>query len=104
MDPTVLAAITGALAVLSTEVAKGIAGEAGKSAWEKIKVLLGSRPQEGLDSGQNDVAAQLEGNPEITLQVLDLLKSSQSKNVGQLVGSITAEKVVVANDIGIVNM
>lgn len=104
MDPITIAAITGALTALGTEVAKGAAGEAGKDAWNKIKELLGAKSSETLEKAQSEIAKQIEVNPEATKKLLELLKSSQSKNVGQLVGSITAEKVVVANKIDTLNM
>jgi len=104
MDPSVIAAITGALTVLSAEVAKGAAGEAGKNAWKKITGLLGSKSSEALDTAQAAITHQLEINLETTQQLLELLKSSNSVSVGRLVGSITAEKVVIANHIGKVNM
>lgn len=104
MDPAIIAAITGALTALATEVAKGAAGQAGKDAWEKIKELLGAKSSEALEKAQSEIARQFETNPETAKKLLELLKSSQSKNVGQLVGSITAEKVVVANNIDTLNM
>ena len=99
MDPTVIAAITAALTALATEVAKGAAGQAGKDAWGKIKQLLGAKPQAALDQAQAAVAERLESDPEIVRELLDLLKASQSAHVGELVGSIDAEKVIVAGTI-----
>ncbi|HYW74433.1 MAG TPA: hypothetical protein VE961_25645 [Pyrinomonadaceae bacterium] len=104
MDPSILAAISGALTVLSAEVAKGTAGAAGKDAWNRIKGLLGSESTGALEQAQSVVSKQLAANPDFSLEVLALLKSSNSSNVGRLVGSITAEKVVVADNINNVNM
>lgn len=104
MDPTIVAAITAALTALGAEVAKGAAGEAGKDAWEKIKSILGSKSSDALEKAQSELITQLESDPDAAKKLLELLKSSQSKNVGQLVGSIKAEKVVVANNIKELNM
>ena len=99
MEPTLIATITTALTALSMEVSKGIASEAGKEAWNKIKHLLGSKPQRALDKAHTVVAESLEANPEILCELLELLKASQSANVGPLVGSIDAEEVIVAGGI-----
>lgn len=40
MEPLTLATLTGAVTVLASEVGKGIASEAGKSAWGRIKSLF----------------------------------------------------------------
>ena len=40
MEPLTLATLTAAVTVLATEVGKGAAAEAGKSAWGKIKSLF----------------------------------------------------------------
>lgn len=99
MDPTAIAALTAALTALATEVAKGAASQAGKDAWGKIKQLLGSKPQAALDQAQALVTERLESDPKIVRELLDLLKSSQSASVSQLVGAIDAEKVIVAGTI-----
>ena len=99
MDPVIVSAITAALTALAAEVAKGAASAAGKDAWAKIKQLLGARPQAALDQAQAAVAEQLESEPEVAIKLLELLKASQSDNVSQLVGSIDAQKVIVAGTI-----
>jgi len=100
----VIAAISGALTALATEVAKGVANEAGKDTWEKIKTLLGSKPSNAIENVQGEVANYLELNPDVMKALLELLKLSQSKNAGQLVGSINAEKVAFAKNINTLNM
>jgi len=104
MDASILAAISGALTVLSVEVAKGTAGEAGKDAWKGIKQLLGSKSSVALEQAQDALGKELEAKPESTVELLDLLKASNSPNVGRLVGAITAERVVIADNIHNVNM
>lgn len=99
MEPTMIAAVSASLAALATEVSKGVAGEAGKDAWNKIKHLLGKKPQEAIEQAQCVVAERLESDPERLHELLSLLKSSQSANVAQLVGHIEAEKVIVAGSI-----
>jgi len=104
MEPTFIAAITAALTALASEVSKGVASETGKDAWSKIKRLLGVKSQGALDHSQSVVAEELESNPEVVRELLDLLKASQSVNVGQLVGSINADKVIVAGKTGDIHM
>ena len=43
MDPITLATVTAGVAVLATEYTKGIASEAAKSTWNKIKALFRKR-------------------------------------------------------------
>jgi hypothetical protein len=104
MDPVIVAAISGALTALATEITKGVANEAGKDAWGKIKTLLGTQPTDAIEKLHVAIAAQLDSDPDVTKKLLELLKLSQSKNASQLVGSINAEKVAVANNINTVNM
>lgn len=99
MDPSIVAALTGALTVLGVEVAKGTASAAGKEIWEQTKKMLGNKPSDALEKAQTEVAKHLEANPDVAQKLLDLLKTSQSDNVGQLVGQINADKVVVAKEI-----
>jgi len=81
-----------------------VASEAGKDAWSKIKRLLGAKSQGALEHAQSVVAEKLESDTEVVRELLDLLKASQSANVGQLVGSINAEKVIVAGKTGDIHM
>jgi hypothetical protein len=99
MEPVSIATITAALTVLGTEVSKGAASEAGKEAWRKIRQLIGPKSQEAIEHTQAIVTERLESDPNILRELLTLLTSSQSSSVNQLVGSIDAEKVIVAGSI-----
>jgi len=105
MDPSVVAAISGALMALATEVGVGAARQAGQDAWKRVKAVLGPKPGVALYEVQALLADRLTSNPEIARQLLELLKSSDSTSVGQLVGTIDADKVIVADTItGDINM
>lgn len=97
MDPITLATITAGATVLATEVGKGLAGEAGKSAWEAIRKKLGW----GEDPEPRDLAPQIARRlleqPETAKEVLELLQQPRVGAAQQLVGALNAEKVVVAN-------
>lgn len=99
MEPALVATITTALTVLAAEVSKGAASEAGKDAWKNIKSLFKSNHLEPLDENLSLLSEKLECNPQVIPELLVLLKASQSDNVGNLVGSIDAEKVIVASNI-----
>lgn len=63
MDPITLAVVTSAVTTLASEVGKGIAGEAGKSAWGKIKAWFqwSTEPAEAeLSSDHSGLASHRE--------------------------------------------
>ena len=97
MEGTVVAAITGALAALAAEVARGTASEAGKDAWRQIKRLLGPEPEAALDRAQTEITNALEADPGMVQELLQHLNRSESVRARQLVGHIDAKKVVVAD-------
>lgn len=104
MEPITISAITAALTALATEVAKGGAGEAGKAAWNRMRGLLGGKTHDAIEQAQAAVTERLDSNPAIIRELLTLLKSSQSVNAKQLVGSIDADKVVVAENVNTLHM
>ncbi|MEM1011238.1 MAG: hypothetical protein AAGI46_03340 [Planctomycetota bacterium] len=98
MDPVTLATLTAAAAVLGTKVVEGVASEAGKSLWGKIKEVLCWKD----DPSEADLPAKLaEGfanDERLAADVLALLREdpdAQSSGATQLVGSIKAKKVFV---------
>ena len=97
MDPISLATATSALTVLGTEVAKGAASAAGKSAWEKVKGLLHWSTEPGPPDLAHALASALHTKPELLPQVLEILSDQGIGTPHALVGSIHAEKVVVAD-------
>lgn len=104
MDPETIATISGAATALATEVGKGIASEAGKSAWNRIKSLFNwpTEPDEGQRSAAIERA--LKTDEALTKRVLEILQAESIGDVSKLVGTINAEKVVVADKIDTVNM
>ena len=104
MDPVTLATLTGAVTVLASEVGKGIASAAGKNAWGKIKSLFrwSAEPAEAdLSAG---IAKALQANEALARQVVEILQAQSTGTASKLVGTINAEKVVVAKKIDTVNM
>ena len=100
MDPVTLATITSAVTVLASECAKGAAGEAGKDIWGKIKALFTWKDDPPLSSLSEKIAKEIQGDPSVAAQIVELLKSDAgSGNAGTLVSNITAKKVVVAQSI-----
>ncbi len=102
MDPAaVLVSVTAAVSLLGNEAMKGVASEAGKSAWAGIKKLLGWSSDPPPAEIAQRVEEQVSASPDIVAKLLELLKSSQNKDVSQLVGKIEAQggKIVVAQSI-----
>ena len=104
MDPVTLATMTSALTVLALEVGKGIAGEAGKSAWGKIKSLFQWSADPTEADLSVDIAKALQANEALARQVVEILQTQSTGTASALVGTINAEKVVVADKIDTVNM
>lgn len=97
MEPITLATITAAATVLATEAGKGLAGDAGKSAWEAIKKKFGWGAEPETSTLAPTIARELQERPEVAKEVLELLQASRTGTAQQLVGTLQAEKVVVAN-------
>jgi len=104
MEPVILATLTSAVTVLASEVGKGIASEACKSAWGKIKSLFNwsAEPKEAELSAE--IAKALQANEALAQQIVKLLQSQSTGTASKLVETINAEKVVVADKIDTVNM
>jgi|ERR1700761_791381 len=101
IDAIVLSSITAAVSVLGNEFAKGIASEAGKSTWASVKTLLGWKSDPPVTDIPQEVASALEVSPEISEQLLQLLKQNNVGAASSLVGKIEVSggKVVIANSI-----
>ena len=104
MEPVTLATLTGAVTVLASEVGKGIAGEAGKNAWSKIKSLFKWSAEPAEADLSADIAKALQANEALARQIVELLQAQSTGTASKLVGTINAEKVVVADKIDTVNM
>ena len=104
MEPLTLATLTAAVTVLASEVGKGAASEAGKSAWGRIKSLF-RWPAEPAEADLSAaIAKALDANEALARQVVEILQAQSTGTASKLVGTINAEKVVVANKIDNVNM
>ena len=97
IDPIVLATVTSSLAVLGSEVAKGVASGAGKDLWAKAKSLLGWESEPPPKDFAISVATQLQNDEALGAKLITLLQEADSANVpaAALVGRIDAKKVVV---------
>jgi hypothetical protein len=101
MDPITIATITAGVSVLASECAKGIAGEAGKDIWAKIKSALGWTSEPKFSDLAPAVAAQLSADKQLAAKIVTLLqqKADSTSLAGVLVGKVDAEKVVIAHHI-----
>lgn len=104
MDPITLATVTAGITALASEYVKGFASEAGKDTWERIKSLFGWSAEPPTEELAPSVARKLQDEPELAKQIVALLQQQQTGTASTLVGSIDAEKVVVADKIDTVNM
>lgn len=104
MDPIVLTTITSALVLLASKVAEGTAGAAGESVWNGIKALLGWSDTPSQADIAPRITQHLVARPDDAAQIVRMLQQEGSP-VAPLVGSIEADKVVVAHTIvGTINM
>lgn len=101
MDPITLATATSAITTLAVEVAKGTASEVGKDVWSQIKKLFGWRGQPPDSELAPTVARRLVDDAALARQVVTLLQQHPTGPSSALVGSIDAEKVVVAGEINV---
>lgn len=104
MDPVTLATVTAALTLVGTEATKGVASQAGKDIWGRAKQLLGWSKEPSQEEMPKAIASQLNGNDVLLNEVVALLQGAQSSEpsvqmIGSLVGTLIAEKAVVANRI-----
>ncbi len=99
IDPVVLSSITAAVTLLSQDYAKGIAGEAGKATWTSIKALFGWNSDPAVAEIPEKIAEGLSASPEITGQLVELLKQEPTCVASSLVQNltITGGKVVFAH-------
>jgi hypothetical protein len=101
IEPVALASITSAVTLLGSEFIKGVAGDASKATWSKIKQLLGWSVDPPVEEIPQKVATALTASPEVAEQLVKLLKEANAGSASGMVGSINAAggKVVVAQTI-----
>jgi len=101
VDPVALASITSAVAVIGNEYLKGVATEAGKATWTGIKSLLGWTSDPPPAEIPEKVASAVSLSPDISVKLLELLKTNELGTATALVSNIKADggKIVVASTI-----
>ena len=104
MDPVTLATLTAGVVVLATEAGKGLAGEAGKGTWKAIQRKLGWSELPASSALAPRVAEALQAQPQLAPEILTLLQQPSIGSAQQLVGTVNAEKVIVANEVGTIQM
>ena len=109
MDPIILATATSALTLLGTESAKGLASQAGKDLWSKAKGLMGWTTEPDAPELPRAIATQLQNDEALLAQVIKLLADAKAPDssvqmAASLVGTLTAEKVVVGQKIEKIQM
>jgi hypothetical protein len=106
IDPVVLSSLTAAVSVLGTDYLKGLGSEAGKATWTGIKALFGWNSDPAPAEIPEKVTNALTAAPELTEELLKLLKNSEVAPVSALVGKmeVSGGKVVVAGSVHELNM
>ncbi len=101
MEPVTLAMITSAATVLASEVGKGTASEAGKSAWGRVKSLFNWSAEPAEADLTDAIKRALEANEVLACQVVEILNAQPKDSASSLVGKISVDKgkVTVANTI-----
>jgi hypothetical protein len=100
MDPVTLATITAGVSVLATESAKGLAGQAGKDTWARIKSALGWKDDPAPEKLAPAIAERLANDDDTARTVINLLRDDANSvgSAAAIVGSINAERVIVIKD------
>lgn len=104
MDPASQLALTTAITTLATEVGKDLVSEGSKRAWAGIKSLFGWKSDPAPAEVEAECRRRLPADEALAQQALVLITQSNDQRVQQLVGSIRAQKVVVAHKIDTLNM
>ena len=109
MDPIILATATSALTLLGTETAKGLASQAGKDVWSKAKGLMGWTNEPDAPELPRAIATTLQSDEALLAHVIKLLADAKAPDssvqmAASLVGTLTAEKVVIGQKIENIQM
>src|SRR4051812_6827221 len=92
LDPRDLALITSAVTIAGKEYLKGVAGDAGKATWARVKALFGWATDPPSEEIPQKVAAALTADPAKKETLLTLLGSDPASDATALVGQIRAPK------------
>ena len=90
MDPITLAVLRSGVVTLASESAKGLASQAGKDAWSKIKTLFAWKKEPADQELAPKVAEALNNNAQLAQHVLQLLQRPSTGSASTLVQSIHA--------------
>jgi hypothetical protein len=101
IDPVALATIASAVSELGNEYLKGIASDAGKATWTRVKTLLGWSSDPAPAEIPEKAARAMTDSPDLAEKLVALLKTTHVGTATTMVGKIEAHggKVVVANTI-----
>ena len=100
MDQTVLASITAGITLLGSEFTKGVASEAGKATWAKLRSLFGWKGDPPVSELPQQITAKLKDTPSLATEIIQLLRSNGDVgDAATLVGKIDAEKLIFINEI-----
>jgi hypothetical protein len=97
MDPVALATVTAAATSLAAECGKGLAGEAGKDLWARVKRVLKLDDDPAAERLTPAIAERLLADEHAAREVVALLKQSGAAagGAGMIVGNVDAERLVV---------
>ncbi|HET6231723.1 MAG TPA: hypothetical protein VFE05_16735 [Longimicrobiaceae bacterium] len=97
MDAIALATVTAGATALASECGKGLAGEAGKDLWARVKSVLKLSDEPAPERLAPAIAERLLANEQAAREVLALLKESGagSGGAGMIVGNVDAERLIV---------
>ena len=97
MEPITLAAVTTAVVTLALDAAKGVATDAARDTWGKVKVWLGWTKEPATEDLATAVAAALAANTTAAEQIVAELKSANTGTASRLVSKVI---VTVTNTTG----
>lgn len=101
VEPLALSSLIAAVSVLANEYLKGIASDAGKTTWTRIKALLGWTSDPAPAEIPDKVAKAVATSPETAEKLLGLLKSNETGTATALVDKLQVNggKVIIAGNI-----
>jgi hypothetical protein len=106
IDPNALSSIAAAVSALGNEYLKGIASDAGKATWTRIRSLLGWTSDPAATEISEKVTDAVAASPEIASKLLELLRTNEIGQAGVLVRKVEIRggRVVFAGNISHLQM